>query len=87
MLLLNDLPLIDIISKFNDLIDFLLEFNSKINKNYSTIKHAEFEKIQNELAYQLELAMKEPNLSPEMNQFLNDLKEYEDKPKQIIKPE
>lgn len=87
MLLLNDLPLIDIISKFNDLIDFLLEFNSKINKNYSTIKHAEFEKIQNELAYQLELAMKEPNLSPEMSQFLSDLKEYEDKPKQIIKPE
>ena len=87
MLLLNDLQLIDIISKFNDLIDFLLEFNSKINKNYSTIKHAEFEKIQNELAYQLELAVKEPNLSPEMNQFLNDLKEYEDKPKQIIKPE
>lgn len=87
MLLLNDLPLIEIISKFNDLIDFLLEFNSKINKNYSTIKHAEFEKVQNELAYQLELAMKKQNLSPEMNQLLSDLGEYANTLKQVIKPQ
>lgn len=86
MLLLNNLPLIEIISKFNDLIDFLLEFNSKINKNYSTIKHAEFEKVQNELAYQLELAMKKQNLSPEMNQLLSDLGEYANTLKQVIKP-
>ena len=86
MLLLNNLPLIEIISKFNDLIDFLLEFNSKINKNYSTIKHAEFEKVQKELAYQLELAMKKQNLSPEMNQLLSDLGEYANTLKQVIKP-
>lgn len=86
MLLLNDLPLLEIINKFNNLIDFLLEFNSKINKNYSTIKYAEFEKTQNALSHQLGLAMKEPNLSPEMNQLLSDLGEYASTLKQVIKP-
>lgn len=86
MLLLNDLPLIEIISNFNDLIDFTLEFNNKIGKKYSTIKHAEYDKAQNALSYQLELAMKEPNLSPEMNHFLSNLKEYADKLKQVVKP-
>lgn len=87
MLLLNDLPLIRIMSKFNDLIDFSLEFNSKIAKDYSTKIHTEFIKEQNSLFHHLYLAIEELNLSPEMSQFLSDLKEYEDKPKQIIKPE
>ena len=77
MLLLNDLPLIEIISNFYKLIDFLFEFNNKINKYYSTMKDVEFKKTQYELLYQLGLAMKEPNLSPEITQYLSDLKEYE----------
>lgn len=76
MLLLNDLPLINISHKFNDLINFLLEFNGKISKIYSTTKHAEFEKVQKKLAYRLELTMKKNNISPEMNQLLSDLGKY-----------